>query len=202
EDAPEADLGEEFAEASPALPNVELEPLEVVEDDAVAKMVVPAIDSVLFDILKPEVSGHLDTMDAWLAEGPHPVSDDLVRAVHTMNGAFAMTEVPIVTEVTAPLESYLKRALVRSATPTPEGFRALKDAVFALRNVLEELDAPSPRLTPLSELAARIAAERDLLPETFGPVVPLSPIGEFDDMPELTTAVSLDLNEVDAPAPV
>src|SRR5690606_11723764 len=70
-----------------------------------------AIDPVLFEILKPEVAGHLETVDTWLASceaGPQPLSDPLLRAVHTMNGAFAMTEVSVLTEVTAPLEGFLK----------------------------------------------------------------------------------------------
>ncbi len=195
-DIPEPDIEEALAEASPTLPDAAPEVVETVEEGA-GKVIVPAIDSVLFDILKPEVSGHLDTVDAYLAEGPHPVTDELVRAVHTMNGAFAMTEVPLVTEVTAPLESYLKRALAQSATPTPEGFHALGDAVRALRNVLEELDAESPHLTLLSGLAARIATERDLLPEALGPTVPLHLASEFDETPALTTAVSLDFDAVD-----
>ena len=61
-----------------------------------------AIDPVLFEILKPEVAGHLETIDAWLAAcaagGPQPVSDPLLRSVHTMNGAFAMTEVTALTD--------------------------------------------------------------------------------------------------------
>ena len=196
-DIPELEIETTFAQASDIVPDAAPEPVEAAADDG-DRILVPAIDSVLFDILKPEVSGHLDTVDTWLAEGPHPVTDDLVRAVHTMNGAFAMTEVPVVTEVTAPLENYLKRALAQSGTPTPEGFRVLGDAASALRNVLEELDAESPRLTPLSDLAARIAVERDLLPEAFGPTVPVHLTGEFDEIPTLTTAVSLDVETVEA----
>ena len=196
---PELEIEEAFFEAAQILgdttPEVVME--EAGSDGDDGKVVVPAIDTVLFDILKPEVSGHLDTMDAYLAAGPHPVSDELVRAVHTMNGAFAMTEVPLVTEVTAPLESYLKRALAQSAAPGTEGFQALRDAVSALRNVLDELDAESPRLTPLSDLAARIVAERDLLPEALGPTVPVHLSGEFDEVPSLTTAVSMDLEATD-----
>lgn len=165
------------------------------EDDKVA---VAAIDSVLFEILKPEVSGHLDTVDAYLATGRHQVSDELVRAVHTMNGAFAMTEVPIVTEVTAPLENYLKRVLAVSGVPSPEGFQILRDAAHALRQVLVELEAASPRLTVLSGLAERICAERDLLPEAVGPTVPAQLPGvttqtEESTAPELTSVVSLDV---------
>ena len=159
------------------------------------RIAVAAIDAVLFDILKPEVSGHLDTVDAFLAQGERPVDDALVRAVHTMNGAFAMTEVPVVTEVTAPLENYLKRALAHGLALSPAGASALGDATRALRNVLEELDSPAPRLTPLSDIAARIVAERDQLPDATGTAVPAHPADDAGDMPDLSTAVSVDLGE-------
>jgi len=165
---------------------------DAAEEAAASGVAVAAIDAVLFDILQPEVSGHLDTVEAYLASGRQPVTEVLVRAVHTMNGAFAMTEVPVVTELTAPLESYLKRVLAHAGTPSPEGFRALGEAAGALRNVLVELDAEFPHLTSLSELAARIAAERDLLPEAVGPTVSTQLPADLGEVPELTSVVSLE----------
>ncbi len=165
------------------------------DDEDSDRTTVAAIDNVLFEILKPEVSGHLDTVDAYLSAGRGPVTDELVRAVHTMNGAFAMTEVPIVTELTAPLENYLKRVLAQSGTPSAEGFQVLQEASDALRHVLIELDGASPRLTSLSGLAARILAERDVLPEATGPMVPVHTASEQDEVPELTSVVSLDIAE-------
>ena len=83
-----------------------------------------SIDPVLFEILKPEVAGHLETVDAWLADcaarGPQPVTDPLLRSIHTMNGAFAMTECRRITDVTAPLEGFIKRSLAHRARPTPK----------------------------------------------------------------------------------
>ena len=56
---------------------------------------------VLLEILDAEVAGHLQTVDAWLAEAhdaPARAATRLLRAIHTMNGAFAMTEVPAITD--------------------------------------------------------------------------------------------------------
>ena len=99
-----------------------------------------AIDPVLFEILKPEVDGHLETVDAWLGEcalhGPQPVTDPLLRSIHTMNGAFAMTEVSVVTDVTAPLESYIKRSLAQHGLPSAEGVAVIADTARAIRQTI------------------------------------------------------------------
>src|SRR5690606_33139385 len=65
------------------------------KDDAAAAMAVetvPAkVDALLLEILDAEVVGHLSTVDAWLAQargGDAHGSDALLRALHTMNGAF------------------------------------------------------------------------------------------------------------------
>ena len=84
---------------------------EMADSEAQAGAVF-SIDPVLLEILKPEVAGHLEAVDAWLADcaarGPQPVTDPLLRSIHTMNGAFAMTEVPTITDVTAPLEGSMR----------------------------------------------------------------------------------------------
>ncbi len=154
---------------------------------------VAAIDPVLFEILKPEVSGHLDTIEAWLAEPQQSLDEAVVRAVHTMNGAFAMTELPLVTEITSPLEHYLKRALAHGLAPSEQGRAVLMDSTTALRRVLVELEGQPPRLTPLHEIAARLCAERDLLPDTPSPfsLLPTHEDSGFD-VPELSSAVSLE----------
>lgn len=91
------------------------------EFEATLEAVSFALDPVLLEILRPEVEGHLDTVEAWLAQaeahGPQRVEEPLLRAVHTMNGAFAMTDVSAITGVTAPLEGFLKRAPRPSRCP-------------------------------------------------------------------------------------
>jgi chemosensory pili system protein ChpA (sensor histidine kinase/response regulator) len=76
----------------------------------VAEGVPASVDAVLLEILDAEVDGHLVTVDQWLAnvrEAPAPASDALLRAIHTMNGAFAMTEVPAITQAMSPAEAYV-----------------------------------------------------------------------------------------------
>jgi chemosensory pili system protein ChpA (sensor histidine kinase/response regulator) len=155
-----------------------------------------SIDPVLFDILKAEVAGHLETIDAYLDHAnaaPTPATDALLRAVHTMNGAFAMTDVPVITDVIGPLEGYIKRLLAQGATPGAKGLALIADASEAVRLLMIELEAERPRLPELSDLAARIVAERDALPEPVGPSVPLHLEIEAEDEihGDLTEAVSM-----------
>src|SRR5690606_13440233 len=90
---------------------------------------IPAsVDAVLLEILDAEVGGHLVTLDRWLAsvrETPAPASDALLRAIHTMNGAFAMTEVPAITHALTPAEGYIKRMLAAGTTVDAKGIAAL-----------------------------------------------------------------------------
>src|SRR5690606_31651586 len=98
---PAADAAEDApATAEPGAPD---QPLDA----------VPAkIDPLLLEILDAEVNGHLQTVDAWVASaraGEAAGSDPLLRALHTMNGAFAMTEVPVINSVLSPAEHYARR---------------------------------------------------------------------------------------------
>jgi len=127
-----------------------------------------SVDVVLREILEAEVDNHLDTVDTWLLKAQvaaAPVNEELLRAIHTMNGALAMADVPEITEVTAPAEQYVKRLLAANETPTPEGVSAIADTAQAIRRSVAALQAPSPRVPVFAALAGQLAALRDSLPE-------------------------------------
>ncbi|MDL5367276.1 Hpt domain-containing protein [Xanthomonas sp. NCPPB 2654] len=130
-----------------------------------------SVDSVLREILEAEVGTHLETVRDWLQHAPQPATEALLRAVHTMSGAFAMTDVPEITEVTGPAESYVKRLLAADMLPSADGVRALDDAAHAIAGTIEELQAPSPVIPPFTELAQRLQALVATLPEAQWPVV-------------------------------
>jgi chemosensory pili system protein ChpA (sensor histidine kinase/response regulator) len=182
----------EAVEAAPApaqqaaAPDVVEEPAAEAESVEVAggEMPAPLIDPVLFEILKAEVSGHLDSVEEYLAScaaAPQPVTDPLLRAVHTMNGAFAMTEVPSITEVVSPLEGYIKRLMAQRSAPGPRGLELIRQSVAAVRQTMTALEQPRPALPDLETLAAAVQAERDTLPEPTGPVVPMHPMEELPE---------------------
>jgi chemosensory pili system protein ChpA (sensor histidine kinase/response regulator) len=135
---------------------------------------MPEIDPLLLEILRSEASGHLATIDAYLADAsatqtPSPVPETLLRAVHTLHGAVAMSEVPVITDVVAPLEGYLKRLRAARAAPEPEGLTALAEATAVCHDVVARLDRPGEALARPDLLVARLMALRDGLPEPSSP---------------------------------
>lgn len=160
------------------------------------------IDSVLREILEAEVEVHQATLQDWLRsaqQAPQPVSDALLRAVHTMNGAFAMTEVPEITAVTGGAESYIKRALAAEVVPGDEGVAALDATAQAITATMEALQAEQPRIAPQQVLAQRLQALAGDLPEARWPMVGLEDDEDdlaLDDEP----AVELDADASTAAA--
>ncbi len=102
--------------------------------------------------------------EAQVAHQPLPASEPLLRAVHTLNGAVAMVDVPVITQVLAPLENYIKRLCAGHQAPTPDGLMVLSEASELIRRVLAALDRQT-HLPNADDLAQRIGMLRDTLPE-------------------------------------
>ncbi|MER2177066.1 MAG: response regulator, partial [Stenotrophomonas maltophilia] len=144
------------------------------------------IDSVLREILEAEVEVHQATLQAWLdaaTDGPQPVTDGLLRAVHTMNGAFAMTDVPEITAVTGAAECYIKRSLAADALPSAAGMAALADTCAAITTTMAALQDEAPRVPVQNALAARLVALADTLPEARWPALVEDDLDVLDDAP-------------------
>ncbi len=157
------------------------------------------IDSVLREILEAEVEVHQATLQDWLRsaqQAPQPVSDALLRAVHTMNGAFAMTEVPEITAVTGAAESYIKRALAADVVPGDEGVAALDATAQAITATMEALQAEQPRIVPQGALVQRLQALAGKLPEARWPLFALE--DEDEEGVELAADVE-QASEAEAP---
>ncbi|MEO5628757.1 MAG: Hpt domain-containing protein, partial [Thermomonas sp.] len=133
------------------------------------------VDPVLLEILGGEVGSHLETVDAWLAQaraGDSHVNNALLRAIHTLNGAFAMTEVPSVTAFTTPAEGYVKRLLSAEMSADADGITAIGEVAEAVRASTYALQAAPAQVPLFTALATRLGGMRDLLPEatlTFMP---------------------------------
>ncbi|PPU76886.1 hybrid sensor histidine kinase/response regulator [Xanthomonas cucurbitae] len=142
-----------------------------------------SVDSVLREILEAEVATHLETVNAWLQAtqaAPQLATEELLRAVHTMSGAFAMTDVPEITLVTTPAESYVKRLLSASATPSPEGIDAIAAMAAAIATTVTALRAEAPLIPSFAPLTARLRALVETLPEAQWP--PQAFLEELDDV--------------------
>src|SRR5690606_4119049 len=121
---------------------VQGEPVPLAEAGEPLDAVPAKIDPLLLEILDAEVNGHLQTVDAWVAAaraGDAAGSDPLLRALHTMNGAFAMTEVPVINTVLSPAEHYARRLLAAGASASPEGVEAIADLAAVVRATVETL---------------------------------------------------------------
>jgi chemosensory pili system protein ChpA (sensor histidine kinase/response regulator) len=128
----------------------------------------PNIDPMLFDILKSEVAAHLGVIGDYLdlcSGAPVVASETLLRAVHTLNGAIAMVDLPALGHVLAPLEGYVKRLRGIGAAPEADGIAAIEDTVALAREVVARLDSGIGTLPDSSSLVQRVTALRDALPE-------------------------------------
>lgn len=164
--------------------------------EPVAEPGTPAqIDSVLQEILEAEVELHLATFKTWLQDAqqaPHAVTDAVLRAVHTMNGAFAMTEVPEITAVTGAAESYIKRALAAQAVPAEDGVSALQETAQAIAGTMTALQTEQPRIQAHDALAQRLQALAAALPEARWPVLEMEE-DEDEDSDELALDAAAEL---------
>ena len=163
-----------------------------------------SIDSVLREILEAEVEAHMATLHGWLASSrvePQPVSDPLLRAVHTMNGAFAMTDVPEITSVTGAAESYIKRSLAAGEVPSHDGVHALDATARAIEATMLALQAEAPRVPLQQELAERLQALAATLPEARWPVLE-DAADALEEAHADSDAVSVDGDVIDAADPV
>ena len=130
------------------------------------------VDPVLLEILGGEVGSHLETIDAWLAQaraGDGAVSDALLRAIHTLNGAFAMTEVPSVTALTTPTEGYVKRLLSAAVPAGDQGIAAIGEVAEAIRSSTAALQFTPTQVPLYTGLVKHISSLRDGLPEATLP---------------------------------
>ncbi|MBB3759758.1 Hpt domain-containing protein [Xanthomonas arboricola] len=142
-----------------------------------------SVDSVLREILEAEVATHLETVNAWLQANqaePQLASEELLRAVHTMSGAFAMTDVPEITLVTTPAESYVKRLLAASLLPSQEGIDAIAATASAIATTVTALRADAPLIPSFAPLSERLRALVETLPEAQWP--PQAFLDELEDL--------------------
>ncbi|KGI78629.1 Hpt domain-containing protein [Oleiagrimonas soli] len=140
----------------------------VADDDMMAMPALPPMDPVLLEILRSEIAQHLETVQTALetaGDGELKVNEPLLRAVHTMHGAIAMVEVPLLSEVLSPLEGYLKRLRASETLMPREGCAAMREAVQVTEQVAAQFDASEPLLPETAALVQRLCALRDTLAE-------------------------------------
>ncbi|TAM23286.1 MAG: response regulator [Rhodanobacter sp.] len=136
-------------------------------DETLPGPVLPPVDPVLLEILRSEVAQYLQTirMAVARADGELVVDDGLLRAVHTLHGAIAMVDIPLLTRLLSPLESLLKRLRGAGHPLSTEGVRLLGRSADVVDQVMAQFDAAQPQLPDADALTARLAELRDQEPE-------------------------------------
>jgi chemosensory pili system protein ChpA (sensor histidine kinase/response regulator) len=159
-------------EWQPAQPEALMEPATAADrsEEPVVDAAEPSpldVDPMLMEILGSEVEAHLLTIRTYLADtaenGPFPVTEELLRAVHTLNGALSMVDLPVLTRVVAPLEGYLKRLRARGLEPSVDGVDALRESADCIAQVMHLLQARQA-LPDTTELAEQVLSLREGLP--------------------------------------
>ncbi|MEO7200624.1 MAG: Hpt domain-containing protein, partial [Dokdonella sp.] len=182
--------------ASVAIANADISPAFKSPTPEIVAGPLPGLDPVLFEILKSEVAQHLESIDGFLNEAkasPQVVSKPVLRAVHTLNGAIAMVEIPVLVNVLAPLENLVKRLRAQMQPIHEPAIAVLDDSVALIRDVMLRLDHGSADLPDSNELAHRVETLRDELPE------PVSAFAIYnDDEPSDAAMDASDLGDADA----
>ncbi|MGN6729564.1 MAG: Hpt domain-containing protein [Rhodanobacteraceae bacterium] len=166
------------------------------QEPVFAGPLLPPVDPMLLEILRSEVAQHLSTMRDYLAhaDAPRPIDDAMVRAAHTLHGAVAMVDIPVLAAVLTPLESWFKRMRAARAAPDAEGIAALRDSVAMTDHVIAQFDAPEPEVPDSTALAERLARLRDTLPEAA-----LADVLHMSDEDEVPAVITLESAAADVP---
>ncbi|KZC16763.1 MULTISPECIES: Hpt domain-containing protein [unclassified Rhodanobacter] len=159
-------------------------------EPVMAEPVMPPVDPVLLEILRSEVAQYLQTIRAAVQRSDIelPIGEELLRAVHTLHGAIAMVDIPLLTQLLSPLEGLFKRLRAANLPLTSEGVHLLDQAVDVVDRVMGQFDAAEPRLPNADPLTAQIVNLRDRYPESKVAHVVYEPRADEMEPEELATA--------------
>lgn len=131
---------------------------------------LPSVDPVLLEILRSEVAQYLQTIRTAIqrSSGELPVGEDLLRAVHTLHGAIAMVDIPLLIQLLSPLESLLKRLRHAGQPLSVEGVRLMDRSADVVDQTMAQFDVALPQLPNVDQLALQLTEMRDRYPEVQG----------------------------------
>ena len=147
--APAAPEPEVAAAGEPAGPEAEPVSVESVPSEPVAEIAAPAepaaMDPVLHDIFRKETAGHVAVVRSYLERcshsvAPHPVTEALHRACHTLSGIAKTAGARQGIKVAEPMERYVRKLHDNGHGLPEEGLALLRDTVVSLEHVVEHVD--------------------------------------------------------------
>jgi chemosensory pili system protein ChpA (sensor histidine kinase/response regulator) len=150
-------------------------------------------DSSLQEIYQKEVQSHLEVIraylrHAWLAPGPHVVTEDLYRACHTLRGASRTADIRHSIRLAEPLHRWLRRMFDHDGSFDEAGLAVLADCVVGFEDIIAAVHESSSHFTNLARLVRRIeeqdaALERQLAEQPPQGAVPPEPVAEVREEP-------------------
>ncbi len=161
-------------------------PTEPIDAEQVMAMpVMPPVDPVLLEILRSEVAQYVQTIRSAIQRTDDEllVSEELLRAVHTLHGAIAMVDIPLLTQLLSPLEGLFKRLRASGQPLSSKGVSLFGQAADLVEHVMSQFDAAEPQLPDVDVLTAQIIEMRDDYPESQVAHVVFEP-QESDEIPE------------------
>jgi Chemotaxis protein histidine kinase and related kinases len=128
----------------------------------------PVIDAALFEIFSNEARDHLAVISCYVnarsrEEAGSAVSDELLRALHTLHGSAHIAGMVEIAEVSGALEKHANLIHERSASLEPVDIERLKRAMGLIHEILEGQDSIREPQSDAQALIAEIAASCEKL---------------------------------------
>lgn len=138
-----------------------LEEIPTLSEELPVESEEEAIDPVLLEIFVTEAQVHLKAIDEFVGENANNVSvvvsDDLIRALHTLKGSAHMAKVEAIAKLTGPIEKFARMTKGSNRRFDPETVSFLRDCAAFLNNVVEQLkQTQTVDVSPLDELLSRL----------------------------------------------
>ncbi len=164
------------------------------------------LEMSLQDIYRREVQAHLEVLreflrHAWIAPGPHPVTEDLYRACHTLRGASRTAQIEPAIRLADPLHRWLRRLFDHDRAFNEEGLATLADSVATFEDILDHIEEHSGYFTQLPDIVASICAHDLALEQALAaepavpPAEPMEPVlaePEPEPVPEPEPRIEID----------
>ncbi|HLU62352.1 MAG TPA: Hpt domain-containing protein [Gammaproteobacteria bacterium] len=158
----EVDRASAAAVAAPAAeatvaPAAEPEPAQAELAEAAPVALASGMDPVLYEIFRGEVEGHLATLGRFLdaAHAPIAVSDEALRALHTMNGSAAMAGAHAIAELIDPYEQLCKLCTEQSRKLEAIDLELLREMIDIIPRQLDHLRDGGPAPEGVDSLTTR-----------------------------------------------
>ncbi|HEY4369777.1 MAG TPA: Hpt domain-containing protein [Steroidobacteraceae bacterium] len=116
------------------------------ESSSQKKTTVAPMEPALHEIYAKETAGHLAAIRKFISDcgpdnAPYPVTEDLHRACHTLSGTAKTAGARQGIKIAEPLNRYVRKLYDNSAGLSDAGLDVMRDAVTAIQQVVEHIDA-------------------------------------------------------------